>query len=54
MPPTQVKENVRDLVKLLPDDAEDLLSALDQPLEIATCTLSGKEFLLVQISVFIC
>jgi capping protein beta len=46
LPPSKVKENVARLCTLAPDIAEELLSSVDQPLEVAVCQKTGKEFLL--------
>ncbi|KAJ3411541.1 hypothetical protein HDV05_002060 [Chytridiales sp. JEL 0842] len=46
LPPQKVEENLSRLMKLVPDLAEDLLSAIDQPLKVQQCTESGRQYLL--------
>ena len=41
-----MENNLADLIDLVPDLCEDLLSAVDQPLKVATDPDSGKEYLL--------
>jgi len=35
LPPQQIESNLSDLIDLVPDLCEDLLSSVDQPLKIA-------------------
>lgn len=42
----QVEQNLAGLIAIAPDMAEDLLSAVDQPLKVQLCKTSGKEYLL--------
>ena len=46
LPPENVENNLAGLLELVPDLAEELLSAIDQPLKVKRCPASGKEFLL--------
>ncbi|KAJ1542589.1 F-actin-capping protein subunit beta, partial [Cladochytrium tenue] len=46
LPPEDVEENLAGLLQLVPDLADDLLSAVDQPLKIKRCPASGRDFLL--------
>ena len=44
--PTEVSENVARITTLVPDLTEDLLSSVDQPLQLRRCKKSGRDFLL--------
>ena len=46
LPPSKIKQNLAKLLQLKPDLAEELLAAVDQPLQVANCKKTGKEFLL--------
>nr|ACO15606.1 F-actin-capping protein subunit beta [Caligus clemensi] len=46
LPPQKIEQNLSDLINLLPDLCEDLLSSVDQPLKIARDKKSGKDYLL--------
>ncbi|KAG8236625.1 hypothetical protein J437_LFUL016457 [Ladona fulva] len=46
LPPQQIEKNLSDLIDLVPDLCEDLLSSVDQPLKIARDRDSGKDYLL--------
>jgi len=46
LPPQHVEENLANLIELVPDLTEDLLSAIDQPLKIQRCKITGKDYLL--------
>lgn len=46
LPPQQIEKNLSDLIDLVPDLCEDLLSSVDQPLKIARDKLVGKDYLL--------
>jgi len=46
LPPQQIEENLSDLIDLVPDLCEDLLSSVDQPLKIARDKETGKDYLL--------
>ena len=46
LPPTNIEVNLSNLIHLIPELTEDLLSAIDQPLKVAKCKGTGKEFLL--------
>jgi hypothetical protein len=45
LPPTRTEENVSALVGLCPDYADDLLGSVDQPLQVKTDRLTGREYL---------
>ena len=45
LPPTNVEENVKNLVNICPDYADDLLGSVDQPLAILLDNETGKEYL---------
>ncbi|KAK6541120.1 F-actin-capping protein subunit beta [Orbilia ellipsospora] len=44
--PKHITQNLNALIGLVPDLTEDLLSSVDQPLQIAKCKRSGREYLL--------
>jgi capping protein beta len=46
LPPQQIETNLSDLIDLVPDLCEDLLSSIDQPLKVATDKKVGKDYLL--------
>ena len=46
LPPQQIEKNLSDLIDLVPDLCEDLLSSIDQPLKVSTDKKVGKEYLL--------
>lgn len=46
LPPQQIESNLSDLIDLVPDLCEDLLSSVDQPLKIARDAQVGKDYLL--------
>jgi len=46
LPPQQIEKNLSDLIDLVPDLCEDLLSSVDQPLKIARDRQVGKDYLL--------
>lgn len=46
LPPFKIKQNLAKILQLSPSLTEELLSAVDQPLQVAVCKKSGKEFLL--------
>lgn len=46
LPPQSIVQNLSDLIDLVPDLCEDLLSSVDQPLKIATCKHTSKPYLL--------
>jgi len=46
LPPQQIEKNLSDLIDLVPDLCEDLLSSIDQPLKVATDRKVGKDYLL--------
>ncbi|KAI9031656.1 F-actin-capping protein subunit beta [Phycomyces nitens] len=46
LPPQNVEENLAKLLDLVsPELADDLLSAIDQPLKVKRCTKTGRDFL---------
>ncbi|KAJ3370874.1 hypothetical protein HDU91_005801 [Kappamyces sp. JEL0680] len=46
LPPSNITQNVAKLLQLRPELSEELLSSVDQPLQVATCKKTGLEFLL--------
>ncbi|XP_072100870.1 F-actin-capping protein subunit beta isoform X3 [Mobula birostris] len=46
LPPQQIEKNLSDLIDLVPNLCEDLLSSVDQPLKIARDKVVGKDYLL--------
>merc|ERR1711953_537185 len=46
LPPQHIEKNLSQLIDLVPELCEDLLSSVDQPLKIAKCKESGKDYLL--------
>lgn len=46
LPPQQIEKNLSDLIDLVPSLCEDLLSSVDQPLKVAKCRTTGKDYLL--------
>ena len=46
LPPQQIEKNLSDLIDLVPDLCEDLLSSVDQPLKVARDKSVGKDYLL--------
>jgi capping protein beta len=46
LPPQQIEKNLSDLIDLVPDLCEELLSSIDQPLKIASDKKVGKDYLL--------
>jgi len=46
LPPQQIEKNLSNLIDLVPDLCEDLLSSVDQPLKIARDKTVGKDYLL--------
>lgn len=46
MPPSQIEDNLANLIDLVPDLTENLLSAVDQPLKIATDPVARRDYLL--------
>ena len=46
LPPQQIEKNLSDLIDLVPDLCEDLLSSIDQPLKVASDRKVGKDYLL--------
>lgn len=46
LPPQQIERNLSDLIDLVPQLCEDLLSAVDQPLRVAKDKATGQEYLL--------
>nr|CAG4645646.1 EOG090X098Y [Lynceus sp. MCZ IZ 141354] len=46
LPPQQIEKNLSDLIDLVPDLCEDLLSSVDQPLKIARDKAVGRDYLL--------
>jgi len=46
LPPQEIEKNLGDLIDLVPDLTEDLLSSVDQPLKIARDKSVGQDYLL--------
>lgn len=46
LPPQHIEKNLSDLIDLIPNYCEDLLSSVDQPLKIAHDKETGKSYLL--------
>merc|ERR1719305_1737419 len=46
MPPSEIEDNLYDLLDVAPDLTEDLLGSVDQPLKTCMDPKAGKEFLL--------
>nr|XP_026689422.1 uncharacterized protein LOC100181273 isoform X1 [Ciona intestinalis] len=46
LPPQQVEKNLSDLIDLVPELCEDLLSSVDQPLRVLRDKQTGKDYLL--------
>jgi capping protein beta len=46
LPPQQIEKNLTNLIDLVPELCEDLLSAIDQPLKVARDKKVGKDYLL--------
>jgi len=46
LPPQHIEKNLSDLIDLVPELCEDLLSSVDQPLKIARDKTHGKDYLL--------
>lgn len=46
LPPQDIEKNLSDLIDLVPNLCEDLLSSVDQPLKVARDKETGKDFLL--------
>ncbi|CAG2113196.1 unnamed protein product, partial [Medioppia subpectinata] len=46
LPPQQIEKNLSDLIDLVPNLCEDLLSSVDQPLKIARDKENGRDYLL--------
>lgn len=45
LPPTRTEENVLALVGICPDEADDLLQSVDQPLRVMVDRATGREYL---------
>eukprot|EP00605_Chrysophyceae_sp_TOSAG23-4_P001979 GSChrysophyteH1.ASY1.ANO1.2193.1 assembled CDS len=45
MPPNKVEQSLNGLMNLLPDDQDELLQRIDQPLEEASDPVNGRKFL---------
>jgi capping protein beta len=46
LPPQQIEKNLTNLIDLVPNLCEDLLSAIDQPLKVSRDKQVGKDYLL--------
>ncbi|PPQ76449.1 hypothetical protein CVT26_012961 [Gymnopilus dilepis] len=45
LPPTRTEENVQALVNICPDEADELLQSVDQPLQVMIDKTTGREYL---------
>ena len=45
LPPTRTEENVTALVRICPEDADELLQSVDQPLQVKVDRATGREYL---------
>ncbi|KDR76005.1 hypothetical protein GALMADRAFT_247222 [Galerina marginata CBS 339.88] len=45
LPPTRTEENVQALVGISPEDADELLQSVDQPLQVMVDRATGREYL---------
>jgi capping protein beta len=45
LPPKNVEENLAALIDLVPELAERLLHSVDQPLKVARCSKTGRDYL---------
>jgi len=45
LPPTRTEENVQALVNICPEDADEFLQSVDQPLEVMVDRATGREYL---------
>ncbi|KAF8910551.1 F-actin-capping protein subunit beta [Gymnopilus junonius] len=45
LPPTRTEENVQALVNICPDEADELLQSVDQPLQVLVDRTTGREYL---------
>jgi len=45
LPPNNIEANVAALVELRPEYADELLGSVDQPLQVRTCTVTGRDYL---------
>jgi capping protein (actin filament) muscle Z-line, beta len=45
MPPTRIEENVAALTAICPEYADDFLGSVDQPLQLMTDKITGREYL---------
>lgn len=46
LPPQRIDQSLNDLVDLVPGLTEELLTSIDQPLKVARCSVTGKDYLL--------
>lgn len=45
MPPNKIEQNLSGLLNLIPEQTDELLQRVDQPLEEATCASTGRKYL---------
>jgi len=45
LPPTRTEENVQALVNICPEDSDELLQSVDQPLQVMVDGATGREYL---------
>jgi len=46
LPPNNIEKNIAALVDLRPEYADELLGSIDQPLQVRTCTTTGRDYLI--------
>lgn len=46
LPPSKITQNINQICDMCPAIAQELLSCVDQPLKVAVCSKTGKDFLL--------
>lgn len=46
LPPQDLKNNLSDLLAIVPDLTDDLLATVDQPLEVKRCAQSGRDYII--------
>ena len=46
MPPSKIEQSLTGLLNLIPEETDELLQRIDQPLTEHTCPKTGKKYLL--------
>jgi len=46
LPPNNIEKNLAALVELRPECEDELLGSVDQPLQVRTCTTTGRDYLI--------